>query len=46
MIKLFGWERKMERKISDNRAKELRWVLRGKVIEMIINDLKYISMLS
>lgn len=43
MIKLFGWERKMENKISDKRGKEIRWVLRGKVIEMIIDNLKYVT---
>lgn len=43
MVKLFGWERKMEKKISDKRSKEIRWVLRGKVIEMTIDDLKYAS---
>ncbi|KZP18368.1 P-loop containing nucleoside triphosphate hydrolase protein [Athelia psychrophila] len=42
MIKLFGWERKMEKKISDKRVKEIRWVLRGKVIEMAIDDLNFL----
>lgn len=40
MIKLFGWERKMEQKISNKRGKEIQWIFRGKVIQMIIDDLK------
>lgn len=43
MIKLFGWERKMEHTISNKREEELRWVFRGKIIEMVIDNLKYTS---
>ncbi|KAF7968577.1 hypothetical protein HWV62_30063 [Athelia sp. TMB] len=42
MIKLFGWERKMSKKISEKRAKEIRWVLRGKIFETIIDELNFI----
>lgn len=40
MIKLFGWEKKMQRKISSKRDDELRWIRTTKIFETIIDNLK------
>jgi len=31
MIKMFGWERKIQQKVNERREEELVWVWKGKV---------------
>ncbi|KAH7912982.1 hypothetical protein BJ138DRAFT_1225912, partial [Hygrophoropsis aurantiaca] len=39
MIKLFGWENKMDKKITERRDEELVWTWKQKILELINNNL-------
>lgn len=45
MIKLFGWENKMNEKVTDKRDKELIWVWRRQILDLINGNLKYVDTL-
>jgi hypothetical protein len=40
MIKLFGWEAKMENRIAEKREEELNWLWRRQVLELINGNIK------
>jgi len=40
MIKLFGWERSMHDKISEQREEELLWIWRGEVLDVVSTIVK------
>ncbi|KAH7913221.1 hypothetical protein BJ138DRAFT_1059515 [Hygrophoropsis aurantiaca] len=42
MIKLFGWEPKMDQKITEKREEELGWIWKQKVLELINNNLNFV----
>ncbi|GLB36501.1 putative atp-binding cassette [Lyophyllum shimeji] len=42
MIKLFGWERKMDEKVAEKRDKELVWVWRRQILDMINGNLNFL----
>ncbi|KAH7903194.1 ABC transporter type 1, transmembrane domain-containing protein [Hygrophoropsis aurantiaca] len=42
MIKLFGWEPKMDKKITEKREEELGWIWKQKILEMANTNLKYV----
>ncbi|KAH7929355.1 P-loop containing nucleoside triphosphate hydrolase protein [Leucogyrophana mollusca] len=39
MVKLFGWENKMDKKITEKREEELVWTWKQKILELINNNL-------
>lgn len=45
MIKLFGWESKINKRISDKRADELRLIRRGQLLALLSRSLKYAYLL-
>ncbi|KAG6919579.1 hypothetical protein DXG01_004242 [Tephrocybe rancida] len=48
MIKLFGWEKKMDEKIAEKRDKELVWIWKRQILDMIngnINSMAVFDML-
>jgi hypothetical protein len=42
MIKLFGWENKLDARISEKREVELVWTWKTKILELVNNNLKYV----
>ncbi|KAG6885716.1 hypothetical protein C0993_010889 [Termitomyces sp. T159_Od127] len=42
MIKLFGWEKKMEEKIAEKREKELVWIWKRQFLDMINGNLNFL----
>ncbi|KAH7883936.1 hypothetical protein F5I97DRAFT_2075294 [Phlebopus sp. FC_14] len=42
MIKLFGWEQKMEARISEKREAELEWTWKFKLLDLVNNNLNFI----
>ncbi|TFK36798.1 hypothetical protein BDQ12DRAFT_699326 [Crucibulum laeve] len=42
MIKLFGWERKMNEKIADKREEELTWIWKRQLLDLVNGNLNYI----
>lgn len=40
MIKLFGWERKIQAQVEEKREEELRLVWKRKILDLINNNLK------
>ncbi len=40
MIKLFGWEKKIEEKVAEKREEELVWLWRRQVLELANNSIK------
>ncbi|KAG1889339.1 hypothetical protein F4604DRAFT_1711826 [Suillus subluteus] len=42
MIKLFGWEEKLDARISERREVELVWTWKTKILELVNNNLNYI----
>jgi hypothetical protein len=40
MIKLFGWEAKIDKRISEKREVELTWTWKTKILELVNNNLK------
>ncbi|OJA20724.1 hypothetical protein AZE42_08493, partial [Rhizopogon vesiculosus] len=42
MIKLFGWEAKVDKNISEKREVELLWTWKTKILEMLNNNLNFI----
>jgi hypothetical protein len=42
MIKLFGWERKIEAQVETKREEELQLVWKRKVLDLINNNLNYV----
>ncbi|KAG5728585.1 ATP-binding cassette transporter abc4 [Termitomyces sp. T112] len=42
MIKLFGWEKKMEQKIAEKREKELVWIWKRQILDMINGNLNFL----
>lgn len=43
MIKLFGWERKMNEKVADMREQELVWLWKRQIVDLINGNIKYVS---
>ncbi|KXN81115.1 ATP-binding cassette transporter abc4 [Leucoagaricus sp. SymC.cos] len=41
MIKLFGWERKMNDRIAEKREKELEWLWKRQVLELINGNINF-----
>jgi hypothetical protein len=39
MIKLFGWENKMNARISDKREEELEWIRKRNIIDVVNTNL-------
>jgi hypothetical protein len=46
MVKLFGWERKMNERVGARRADELRLILKRKLLELANGNLNYVIPLS
>lgn len=42
MVKLFGWEDKMNIRIAEKRDKELDWTKIGQILTVISDNLKYV----
>ncbi|KAG1716785.1 hypothetical protein ID866_383 [Astraeus odoratus] len=42
MVKLFGWEKKMDARISEKREVELVWTWKFKILELINNNVNFI----
>ncbi|KAG2113689.1 ABC transporter type 1, transmembrane domain-containing protein, partial [Suillus clintonianus] len=42
MIKLFGWEEKIDTRISEKREVELVWTWKTKILELVNNNLNYV----
>jgi hypothetical protein len=42
MIKLFGWENKINVKISETRDQELKWIRKRQVLDLFNNNLKWV----
>ncbi|KAJ8594877.1 hypothetical protein M405DRAFT_759938 [Rhizopogon salebrosus TDB-379] len=42
MIKLFGWEAKIDKRISEKREVELTWTWKTKILELVNNNLNYV----
>lgn len=42
MVKLFGWEKKIEDRISEKREEELVWLWRRLVLELVNNNIKLV----
>ncbi|KIJ68833.1 hypothetical protein HYDPIDRAFT_173463 [Hydnomerulius pinastri MD-312] len=42
MIKLFGWEKKMEARLSEKREVELLWIWKFKILELINNNVNFV----
>jgi len=40
MIKLFGWETKLNEKIAQNRENELTWIWKRQLIELLNGNVK------
>lgn len=40
MIKLFGWERKVNEKIAEFREAELTWIWKKQILELLNNSIK------
>ena len=40
MVKLFGWEKKMDENIAEKRETELGWVRKRQVLDLINENLK------
>lgn len=40
MIKLFGWEGKMEERIAEKREEELTWLWKRQLLELINANIK------
>ena len=45
MIKLFGWEKKMEEKAYEKRQEELVWIKKRQLVEMLSDIVKCVSFL-
>lgn len=41
MIKLFGWEKKMDGKIAEKRQEELVWIRKRQMLDLVNGTLKY-----
>lgn len=46
MIKLFGWESRVKSLLAEKRESELKIVWKRKVLELIVDIIKYVSFLS
>lgn len=42
MIKMFGWEKKMDEKVSEKREAELKWIWRRQLLDLISATLNYL----
>lgn len=42
MIKLFGWESKMQDRISEKREDELVWLWKRELLDLVNGNLKYV----
>jgi hypothetical protein len=40
MIKLFGWEKKMDERVSEKREAELKWIWRRQLLDLLSGTLK------
>lgn len=43
MVKLFGWERKMNKKVEEKREEELIWVWRRQILDLINGNFKSVG---
>jgi hypothetical protein len=46
MIKLFGWEKKMEEKVYEKRQEELVWIKKRQFVEVLSGIVKYVAFFS
>ncbi|EIN13416.1 P-loop containing nucleoside triphosphate hydrolase protein [Punctularia strigosozonata HHB-11173 SS5] len=42
MIKLFGWERKVEGQIAEKREDELKWLWKRRLLDLLNNNVNYV----
>lgn len=42
MIKLFGWEMKMQDRISEKREEELVWIWKRQLLDLVNGNIKYV----
>lgn len=40
MVKLFGWEKKLNARIADKREEELVWIKKKQLLELLMGSLK------
>lgn len=40
MVKLFGWEKKMDERVSEKREAELKWIWRRQFLDLVSSTLK------
>lgn len=40
MIKLFGWEAKMNTRIEEKRETEIKWIRKQQILNLLNNNLK------
>ena len=45
MVKLFGWESKMNQRIADKREEELTWVWKRQLLDLLNGNIKYVPLL-
>ena len=44
MIKLFGWEKKMDERIAEKRENELLYIWKRQILDLINGSLKYVNL--
>lgn len=44
MVKLFGWESKIEQQVSEKRDEELFWIRRRQLLNLVYGNLKYVDL--
>jgi hypothetical protein len=42
MIKLFGWENKMNSRIANKREEELQWIKKRQLLDLCNQNIKYV----
>ena len=43
MIKLFGWERRVEKNVAEKRETELKYIWKSRILYLFNNIAKYVS---
>ena len=44
MVKLFGWEKKMNERIAEKREDELRYIWKQRILEVCTTNIKFVSL--
>lgn len=42
MVKLFGWEAKMNQRVAEKREEELNWLWKSKMLDLLNGNLKWV----